>query len=302
MSESSTIEGTTEVVATSFVKDIAALFKARLSMLVMISAVLCYFVGTSEWNWQVLSALSIGGFLLSGASTGLNQVWERKWDKMMTRTQHRPIPSGAMSPLKAGIICVASAIIGLSMLWYFVNITVAILGLFAFFMYVFVYTPMKRISHLAVFVGAIPGAIPPMLGYIAATGSYGIEAGVLFAMQFMWQFPHFWAIAWVAHDDYQRGGYSLLPFKEGRTKRSANMIFIYSLFLIPAGLLPWVFPLEKPMVGNIAAIVAVIGGAAMAWYSFKLYRSCEMKDAKTVMFMSFIYLPVVQIFYVIDKL
>lgn len=286
----------------SIIKDIATLFKLRLSLLVIVSAVLGYFVGTSTVNWSVLIALGLGGFLLTGGSNGMNQVWERNWDKLMTRTQNRPIPSGTLSPLKAGIISMAAGIIGIALLWIYVNTATGVLGLLAFFLYVFVYTPLKRITSLAVFVGAFPGAVPPMLGYIAATGTYGIEAGSLFAMQFMWQFPHFWAIAWVAHEDYQRGGYNLLPFKEGRTKRSAYQILLYSLFLIPVSLLPWAFPLEKALVGNLAAVVAVIAGGFMAWYSFKLYRSCDIKDAKKVMFTSFFYLPIVQIFYVIDKL
>ncbi|HEY8403914.1 MAG TPA: heme o synthase [Flavobacteriales bacterium] len=286
----------------SIIKDIATLFKLRLSLLVIISAILGYFVGTRTVDWSVLIALSLGGFLLTGGSNGMNQVWERNWDKLMMRTQNRPIPSGSLTPLKAGIISMAAGIIGIALLWIYVNTATGVLGLLAFFLYVFVYTPLKRITSLAVFVGAFPGAVPPMLGYIAATGTYGIEAGSLFAMQFMWQFPHFWAIAWVAHDDYQRGGYNLLPFKEGRSKRSAYQIFLYSLFLIPVSLLPWAFPAEKPLVGNIAAAVAIIAGGTMTWYAYKLYRSCDIKDAKKVMFASFFYLPLVQIFYVIDKL
>jgi len=284
------------------VKDITALFKVRLSLLVIVSAVLGYFIGTSIVDWGKLIALGLGGFLLTGGSNGMNQVLERNWDKLMTRTQNRPIPTGAMSPMKAGVISMVAGIVGIAMLWYFINAATGILGLLAFFLYVFVYTPLKRVTSLAVFVGAFPGAVPPMLGYIAATGTYGVEAGSLFAMQFMWQFPHFWSIAWVAHEDYQRGGYNLLPFKEGRTKRSAYQIFLYSLFLIPVSLLPWAFPEVKPLVGNLAAAVAIIAGGFMAWYSFKLYRSCDVRDAKKVMFTSFFYLPLVQIFYVIDKL
>lgn len=142
----------------------------------------------------------------------------------------------------------------------------------------------------------------PMLGYVAATNTYGLEAGLLFAMQFMWQFPHFWAIAWVAHDDYVRGGYKLLPFNDGRSKKSAFQILLYSLFLIPVSLLPWAMPLNQPLIGNVAAIVATLSGSLMAYFAFKLYRSCDIADARKVMFTSFFYLPVVQLFYVIDKL
>jgi protoheme IX farnesyltransferase len=165
----------------SIIKDIATLFKLRLSLLVIVSAVLGYFIGTSTVNWSVLIALGMGGFLLTGGSNGMNQVWERNWDKLMTRTQNRPIPSGNLSPLKAGIISMTAGIIGIALLWIYVNTATGVLGLLAFFLYVFVYTPLKRITSLAVFVGAFPGAVPPMLGYIAATGTYGIEAGSLFA-------------------------------------------------------------------------------------------------------------------------
>lgn len=301
LEENATIK--TEVILNhSKLRDIAMLFKLRLTFLVVISAILGYFMGTSAADWKTLIALSVGGLLLTGGSNGMNQVLEREWDRLMHRTQQRPIPAGRMH-MKEGIaISMLAGIAGILMLWFFVNTACGVLGLSAFFMYVFIYTPLKRVTSLAVFVGAFPGAIPPMLGYVAATNTYGLEAGLLFAMQFMWQFPHFWAIAWVAHDDYERGGYQLLPFSEGRTKKSAYQILLYSLFLIPVSLLPWAIPFESPMIGNLAAIVAVISGAAMSYFAFKLYKSCEIADARKVMFTSFFYLPIVQLFYVLDKL
>ncbi|MEY3397702.1 MAG: hypothetical protein RL220_296 [Bacteroidota bacterium] len=286
----------------SRIRDIATLYKMRLSLIVVLSAFLGYLMGAEEFRWEVLLTLILGGLLLTGGSNGLNQVLERQWDALMHRTMNRPIPTGRLTPTEAAVISVLSAAIGIVSLWVVINPASGILGLFSFFSYVFIYTPLKRVSSLSVFVGAIPGAIPPMLGYVAATNDYGLEAGILFAMQFMWQFPHFWAIAWVAHDDYQRGGYRLLPFTEGRTKRSAYQMFFFSLALIPVSLVPWALPMNQPMVGNISAIVSVLSGIAMSWYSFKLYRSCEMKDARRLMFASFIYLPVVQLFYVLDKL
>jgi protoheme IX farnesyltransferase len=298
---SSTIEKADSVFVAK-IKDVAALYKLKLSALVVVAAVLGYYMGTSETNGQILWALCVGGFMLTGGSNGLNQVWEREWDKLMHRTMMRPLPTGRMKMLEATIISSLSGVAGIFILWYFVNPASGILGLLAFFMYVFIYTPLKRVTSLAVFVGAFPGAISPMLGYVAATNNFGLEAGLLFAMQFMWQFPHFWAIAWVSHDDYVRGGYKLLPFSEGRTKRSAFQILIYSLFLIPVSLLPWALPYSQPMVGNLAAAVAFLFGALMAWYSYKLYRSCDVIDARKLMFASFFYLPVVQLFYVIDKL
>lgn len=259
-------------------------------------------MGTDTPSCQTLLVLLSGGFLLSGGSNGMNQVFEREWDKLMHRTMSRPLPTGRMSITEGVIISLIAATAGIMMLWLMVSFYAGLLGLSAFLMYVFIYTPMKRVSNLAVFIGAFPGAIAPMLGYVAATNDYTLEAGFLFAMQFAWQFPHFWAIAWVAHDDYERGGYKLLPYNEGRTRRTALQIFVYSLFLVPVSLLPWVFPLHKPMIGNMAAAVAVVAGLWMAWYAFKLYRTCDVKDAKKLMFASFFYLPLVQVFYVIDKL
>ncbi|MFM9004676.1 MAG: heme o synthase, partial [Flavobacteriales bacterium] len=249
-----------------------------------------------------LAALCIGGLLLTGGSNGLNQALEREWDKLMIRTQNRPIPTGRMSVQVAVTISLIAGIAGIIILWYYCGTACGILGASAFVLYVALYTPLKRVSSLAVFVGAFPGAIPPMLGYVAATNDFGLEAGLLFAMQFMWQFPHFWAIAWVAHDDYLRGGYKLLPFNEGRSKKTAYQILLYSLFLIPVSLLPWALPLEAPMTGNIAAIITALAGVFMSYYAFRLVQSCDTADARKVMFASFFYLPVVQLAYVIDKI
>jgi protoheme IX farnesyltransferase len=183
-------------------------------------------------------------------------------------------------------------------LLYLINITSAALGLFAFISYVFIYTPMKRITPWAVFIGAFPGAIPPMLGAIAHTGSFGLMPGVLFFVQFVWQFPHFWAIAWVIFDDYKAGGFSLLPSKGGRDKASAFQILFYSLALIPFSLLPWILGWTS----DITLIVATVCSGWFFYYAFKLFHSCETKDAKKLMFASFIYLPIIQFLYVFDKL
>ena len=292
----------TTTTSTSWIKDLGLFFKLKLSVIVVLSSVLGYFMGADTMVWSQFFALIVGGLLLTGASNGFNQVWERDIDKLMTRTANRPMPQGRMSVAQGIITASIAGILGIFTLWYFLNDIAGILGLMALFFYVFIYTPLKAKTPLAVFIGAFPGAIPPMLGYVAATGDFGVEPGSLFAVQFMWQFPHFWAIAWVAHDDYLKAGYRLLPFREGRSKRAAFQILIYSLFLIPVSLLPWVLPLDSPMVGNIAMAVTLICGVAFAYLAFKLYRSCELKDAKILMFASFIYLPIVQLFYVIDKL
>ncbi len=297
-----TASGLSKSVSFARFRDLAAFFKLRLSLIVVLSAILGYFMGTSTADWGALAALSLGGLLLTGASNGFNQVWERDLDRLMRRTEDRPLPSGRMSVVEGLLIAGVSAISGILILWFFLNPLCGILGVIAIFFYVFLYTPMKQKSALAVFIGAFPGAIPPMLGYVAATGEFGVEPGALFATQFMWQFPHFWAIAWVAHDDYQRAGYKLLPFNAGRSKRSAFQILLYSLFLIPVSLLPWALPAEAPMIGNAGMTIVLASGLAFAWLAFRLYRSSTTKDAKILMFASFIYLPIVQVMYVIDKL
>ncbi|MCR9170866.1 MAG: heme o synthase [bacterium] len=269
--------------------------KFRLSALVIVSALTGYlFMGGSDG--LTITYLLLGGLLVTAASNGSNQIWERDLDKLMLRTSKRPIPMGLMS-VREGLIVVAVTLVAGTALLYMINLYSALLGLLAYVMYVFIYTPMKRISPWAVFVGAFPGAIPPMLGAIAHTNEFGLVPGILFFVQFTWQFPHFWAIAWVAYDDYKAGGFSLLPSKEGRTKGSAFQIVVYSLALIPFSLLPWLMGLT----GMVSLIVATVLGGIFFLYSYKLYLSCDTKDAKRLMFASFIYLPIIQFVYVFDK-
>jgi protoheme IX farnesyltransferase len=245
--------------------------------------------------------LTIGGYLLTGASNGLNQVIEKRVDGLMERTAERPLPAGRMEPWQAILYSVLAGIIGLGCL-FTLNPLSGWLGVAALVSYAFIYTPLKSRSTLSVFVGAFPGALPPMIGYVAATGDFGIEPGTLFAVQFMWQFPHFWAIAWLAHDDYQKAGYHMLPFRAGRTKESAWQILMYTAFCIPASLLPWALPTGSPMVGNIALSVAILCGIGFMIPAVKLYRTLDRKHARQLMFASFAYLPVVQIAYVLDKI
>lgn len=270
--------------------------KFRLSALVVVSALSGYlFVGGSDG--LVITYLLVGGLLVTAASNGSNQIWERDLDKLMKRTERRPIPMGKMSVTEAFVV-VAVCLLAGTYLLYLINLYSAILGLLAFVLYVFIYTPMKRISPWAVFVGAFPGAIPPMLGAIAATGEFGLVPGVLFFVQFTWQFPHFWAIAWVAFDDYKAGGFSLLPSKEGKSKNSAFQIVVYSLALIPFSVLPWIMG----WTGITSLIVALILGIGFFYYSYRLLLTCDDKDAKKLMFASFIYLPIIQFLYVFDRL
>ena len=269
--------------------------KFRLSFLVILSAISGYLFAGGV-NLTELSFLIIGGILVTGASNGANQIWEQNLDKLMNRTNRRPLPLGLMSNREAYAIVIISLVVGIALL-YLINIYSALLGLFAFVSYVFVYTPLKQVSPWAVFVGAFPGAIPPFLGAIAATNDFGLLPGVLFFVQFTWQFPHFWAIAWILHEDYQRAGFYLLPSKSGKSKFSAFQIMVYSLALIPFSLIPWLMGWR----GNITLIVASVLGILFFVYSYRLYSTLEDKDARKLMFASFVYLPIIQFVYVFDK-
>ena len=282
-------------------KDIAALFKVRLGFFVVMSAILGWFMAVETLDLKSFLRLTVGGYLLTGASNGLNQVIEKRVDGLMERTAERPLPAGRMEPWQAILYSVLAGIIGLGCL-FTLNPLSGWLGVAALVSYAFIYTPLKSRSTLSVFVGAFPGALPPMIGYVAATGDFGIEPGTLFAVQFMWQFPHFWAIAWLAHDDYQKAGYHMLPFRAGRTQESAWQILMYTAFCIPASLLPWALPTGSPMVGNIALSVAILCGIGFMIPAVKLYRTLDRKHARQLMFASFAYLPVVQIAYVLDKI
>jgi protoheme IX farnesyltransferase len=284
------------------VRDYAVLFKLRLSFLVVVSSVLGYLMAVDSVIWIDLMVLIIGGFLLTGSSNAFNQVWEKDLDKIMDRTQMRPLPQNRLTAVEALIAASIAGAAGIGMLWFLLNPLSGVLGLLALASYVFIYTPLKPISSLAVFVGAFPGAIPPMLGYVAGSGAFGLEPGILFAVQFMWQFPHFWAIAWVMDDDYKKGGFRLLPFKEGRSKRSSFQILLYTALLVPVSLLPWALPTDQPMTGDLSMIVALILGAWFTYKAYRLNKTQDKKDARKLMFASFIYLPIVQLIYVIDKL
>lgn len=272
-----------------------AFTKFRLSALVILSALSGYWFAGGSNNLHVFF-LMLGGLLVTAASNGANQIWERNLDVLMKRTENRPLPQGTMTIKEAYIIVIVSLIVG-SYLLFSINVSSGILGLIAFVSYVFMYTPMKRISPWAVLIGAFPGAIPPMLGAIAATNDFGLLPGVLFFVQFMWQFPHFWAIAWVLFDDYKAGGFSLLPSKGGRDKASAFQILVYSLAMIPFSLLPWMLG----WTGDLTLYIAALASLAFFLYAYRLFISCETADARKLMFASFVYLPVVQFLYVLDR-
>ncbi len=270
--------------------------KFRLSALVIISALSGYLFANGHDNYEIFLLL-VGGLLVTAASNGSNQIWERDLDKLMKRTEKRPLPEGNMSLTEAYLIVIISLVVGTFML-YQINFYSALLGVCAYISYVFLYTPLKRVTPWAVFVGAFPGAIPPMLGAVAASGKFDEVAGVLFFVQFIWQFPHFWAIAWVVFDDYKAGGFALLPSKLGKSKNSAFQIAIYSFVLIPFSLLPWLLG----WTGITSLVIATIIGILFFLQSYKLLMTCDDKDARKLMFASFFYLPIIQFLYVFDKI
>lgn len=280
-------------------KDVAALFKLRLTFLVVVSCLLGHAMGLPAGGWDPVPAilLALAGMLVTGSSNAFNQVLEVRADTLMKRTATRPLVRGSIGLMEATVVAVLSGAAGIALLWAVFGQLTAVLGLLSLFMYVALYTPLKRFSSWSVFVGAFPGAFPPMLGYVAATGHFGLGPGLLFAMQFMWQFPHYWAIAWVLHEDYQLAGYHMLPSRGGRDGYTASLILLYTLFVIPVGALPWVFGLT----GAWSAAVAVACGMVMLWPAVALFRTHDRRDARRLMFASFIYLPLVQLAYVLDK-
>jgi protoheme IX farnesyltransferase len=282
-------------------KDYSEFLKLRLASLVVLSTVICYGFAATEFSLYTLAALIVGGTMLTGASNGFNEIIERDLDALMDRTKSRPLPTSKMSVTEAYIVASLFGIIGIGILGLLINPMCGILGLIALFLYVAVYTPLKRKTPFAVFVGAFPGSIPPMLGCVAATEGFGEIthlALMMFAVQFIWQFPHFWAIAWRINDDYLKAGFKMLPSPGGRDKASAFQILVYTIGLIPVSLVPIFFGYT----GIFSAVVAIIAGIVFSKQAFDLYRSLSADDAKKLMFGSFVYLPVVQLAYLIDKL
>ncbi|MCB9185323.1 MAG: protoheme IX farnesyltransferase [Flavobacteriales bacterium] len=282
------------------IKDYSEFLKLRLASLVVLSSVICYALAAAEFNVAIMGALVVGGTLLTGASNGFNEIIERDLDALMDRTKQRPLPTSKMTITEAWIAAILFGAMGVGILWYFINPMSGILGLAAMFLYAVVYTPMKQKTPFAVFVGAFPGSIPPMLGCVAATEGFGqitLLSLLMFSVQFIWQFPHFWAIAWRVHDDYLKAGFKMLPSAGGRDKGTAFQIVVYTIGLIPVSLLPTFFGYT----GAISAIVAVIAGIIFTKQAFDLYRTLSADDAKRLMFGSFFYLPIVQLAYLLDK-
>lgn len=274
------------------------LLKPRLSFLVAFSCAFGYVLASPQINWQVLPMLFTGGFLMSGAAIVVNQILEKDLDKLMSRTLNRPLPTGRVSVNEAISFCLLTLAVGVTILLLYTNVFTTLLSIVSMILYSFVYTPLKRVGPIAVFVGAIPGALPPLLGWTAATGFISHEAMIIFGIQFIWQFPHFWAIAWVADEDYKKAGFKLLPSGGKKDLNTAIQIMIYTLFLIPLGLLPATFGIT----GIHSAIAVTVCGVLFLAQTFSLMKSGDRKSALKIMFGSFIYLPVVQIAYLLDKI
>ena len=283
----------------SLFSQILILIKYRLSLSVVLSSVCSYLIAFDIFSLITFSLLVIGGFFVVGASNGFNQVIERRRDALMIRTSSRPIPSGVMTVNKALLICITLAILGLSML-YLINFRTALFGLVSMIIYLGLYTPLKTLTPLSVFFGAIPGAIPFMLGWVAVTNRFSIETGILFMIQFFWQFPHFWAIGWVSHDDYKNAGFKMLPSGK-RDNATAFQIVFYSIWMIIVSSLPYFNFTGKLSIGTYSLILILISGLIMLYQALKLMRYKDKQNAIRLMYVSIFYLSFIQIIFVIDK-
>ena len=287
----------------SKIKDYLKLIKPSLSIMVVFSSVLAYLlVPNIESKYvdplQMTILLAIGGLLVTGSANAINQVVEKDTDAVMKRTASRPVAAGRMSVTEAWAFAIITGVVGVFILGYFFNWTAAGLSAFSLFLYAFIYTPLKKVNAVAVLVGAFPGALPCLIGWAAGDAKLGTGGWVLFILQFLWQFPHFWAICWIAYKDYSTAGFKLLPSQSGPTKFTALQTVIYSLLLIPIGVVPYLIGMS----GMVSLIIVTIANLFMVWQCIRLYREMEVKAARRVMFSSYIYLPVVLFALLGDKL
>lgn len=286
----------------SIFTDFKEITKAGLAVSVVFSSLAGYLLGVFDFNassWTTLTMLAVGGYCMVGASNAFNQIIEKDLDKLMDRTKNRPIPAERMSTTTAFVIACALTIIGLTIL-YNINPKTAMFGAVSIFLYTSAYTPLKTVTSLSVFVGAIPGAIPFMLGWVAATDDFGIEAGTLFLIQFFWQFPHFWSIGWFLYEDYEKAGFFMLPTGK-KDKTTALQTILYTVWLTGASLLPALGYTGRLYLTPISAIIVLLLGVWMLVYAVKLYKLRTAKAAKTLMLVSVSYITLLQIVYILDK-
>lgn len=282
------------------VKDYMLLIKFTLSFTVVFSCVICYLLAPKvvEYDWYMILLLFLAGMLITGSANAINQAVEKDTDAMMKRTSKRPVANGNMSQNEAYTFALIAGIVGVGMMWYYFNLSSALLSAFSLFLYAFIYTPLKKINSIAVLIGALPGALPCLIGWVAGNDDFALGGWVLFGMQFLWQFPHFWAIAWVAHADYTKAGFKLLPADKGPTKFTAIQTIMYSFLMIPIGMVPYFIGLT----GITSLWIIFVCNLFMVFQSARLYKEMDVKAARRVMFSSYIYLPIVLLAMLADKI
>jgi len=289
-----------ESVLINKIRDYFQLIKPSLSIMVVFSSVISYLLAPKvvQYDWKMILLLFSGGLLITGSANAINQVVEKDTDAIMKRTAKRPVAAGRMTEKEAWSFAVITGVLGIFILGNYFNWLSAGIALLSLFLYAFIYTPLKKVSSISVIVGAVPGALPCLIGW--AAGNDAITAGgwVLFLLQFMWQFPHFWAIAWIAHSDYTKAGFKLLPSELGPTKYTAIQTIIYSLLLIPVGVIPYFIGMS----GMVSLMVVTIANIFMVWRCIELYRNMDVPSARRVMFSSYIYLPIVLLGLLADKM
>ncbi|MCB0459612.1 MAG: heme o synthase [Flavobacteriaceae bacterium] len=283
----------------SVIDDLKQLTKFGLSLSVVFSAVAGYLLATDIIDITTLISLAIGGYFMVGASNAFNQVIEKDTDKLMKRTQNRPLPSGRMSVTNAMILAILLTVFGVAIL-YSINPKTAMFGAISIVLYTSVYTPLKPVTPLVVFVGAFPGAIPFMLGWVAATGKFGIEPGVLFMIQFFWQFPHFWAIGWLLDDEYKKAGFNMLPTGE-KNKKASTQILLYTFWMIVVSLIPALKVTGTLYLSVVSAMLVLMLGLVMLYYGFMLHKKQTNEAAKKLMLSSVLYITLIQVIFVVDK-
>ena len=296
--ENTTITKSNSFALAAKVKDYFQLVKFTLSFMVVFSTVVSYLLAPNiKFNLLSVLLLFAGGMFITGSANAINQVLEKNTDALMKRTAKRPVASGRMSANEAVVFAILLGVLGVFIMWRFFNFQSAMLGLLSLFLYGFIYTPLKKVSSIAVLVGAIPGALPCLIGWVAATDEFSAGGWILFAIQFLWQFPHFWAIAWVAHKDYSAAGFRLLPSDKGPTKFTALQTIIYSAMMIPIGILPHLYDMS----GIVSMWILLLCNSWMVYVSVMLYINMDVASAKKVMFSSYFYLMIVFLSLYADK-
>ena len=292
------VAGSASFALASKAKDYFQLIKFTLSFMVVFSCVVCYLLAPNI-KFDLLSVLLLftGGMLITGSANAINQAVEKDTDAMMKRTAQRPVAAGRMSVNEAWTFATITGIAGVSIMWYWFNFSSAMLGVFSLVLYAFLYTPLKKVNSISVLVGAFPGALPCLIGWVAGADDFSAGGWILFGIQFLWQFPHFWAIAWVAHQDYTKAGFKLLPSKSGPTKFTAVQTIMYSMMMVPVGMLPYYYKIS----GITSLWIVLACNLWMVLMSVQLYIKMDVKSARKVMFSSYFYLMIVLLSLLVDK-